>query len=51
MICRLCGSDKIVKFGKRTTRRKGVFQKYQCTNCGHIMKGELLKPPIAEGEV
>lgn len=47
MICRICGSDKIVKAGKQITR-KGIYQRYLCTNCGHIMKGELLRPPITE---
>lgn len=43
MLCNKCKNE--VQTIKHGTRRYvgGIYQMYQCINCGHTQKGELIK--------
>ena len=36
MNCPKCGSEKIVKYGKNFTKKRGLVQKFKCMSCGHV---------------
>lgn len=43
--CKNCGSDKIIKAGKKITT-SGTNQRHQCTNCGVYMTGARIQSTI-----
>lgn len=43
--CKNCGSDKIIKAGKKITT-SGANQRHQCTNCGVYMTGARIQSTI-----
>jgi transposase-like protein len=39
LVCPECGSDKLIKFGKKFAKRgikRELIQQYQCKNCGRV---------------
>lgn len=40
--CNFCGSTKLRKIGTQLSV-SGKYQRYQCTKCGHTLKGEVVE--------